>query len=86
MCLAIPGKLLSVAGEEPLQRIGKVSFGGIVKEVSLVCVPDAKVGEYVIVHVGLAISTVDEAEAERVLGYLREMGELAELEGLSNGL
>jgi hydrogenase expression/formation protein HypC len=81
MCLAIPGKLLSVMGEEPLQRVGKISFGGIVKEVNLACVPEAKVGDYVIVHVGLAISTVDEAEAERVLGYLREMGELAELGG-----
>jgi hydrogenase expression/formation protein HypC len=80
MCLAVPGKILSVSGDEPLQRLGRVSFGGVTKEVSLVCVPEAKVGDYVIVHVGLAISTVDEAEAERVFEYLREMGELAELE------
>jgi hydrogenase expression/formation protein HypC len=79
MCLAVPGKILSVAGEDPLQRLGRVSFGGIVKEVNLACVPEAKVGEYVIVHVGLAISTVDEEEAERTLEYFREMGELAEL-------
>jgi hydrogenase expression/formation protein HypC len=79
MCLAVPGKILSVAGEDPLQRVGRVSFGGIVKEVNLVCVPEAKVGDYVIVHVGLAISTVDEEEAERTLEYFRQMGELAEL-------
>jgi hydrogenase expression/formation protein HypC len=80
MCLAVPGKILSVAGEDPLQRSGRVSFGGIVKEVNLSCVPEAKIGDYVIVHVGLAISTLDEEEAHRVLEYIREMGELAELE------
>jgi hydrogenase expression/formation protein HypC len=79
MCLAVPGKLLSVAGEDPLQRLGRVSFGGIVKEVSLACVPEAKVGDYVIVHVGLAINTLDEEEAQRVFEYLRQMGELDEL-------
>lgn len=71
---------MSVAGEDPLQRLGRVSFGGIVKEVNLACVPEAKVGDYVIVHVGLAISTVDPDEAERTLEYFREMGELAELD------
>src|SRR6187200_1197483 len=80
MCLAVPGKILSVAGEDPLQRTGRVSFGGIVKEVNLACVPEAKVGDYVIVHVGLALSTVDPEEALRTLEYFREMGELGELE------
>lgn len=80
MCLAVPGKILSVAGEDPLQRIGRVSFGGITKEVNLAFVPEANVGDYVVVHVGLAISTVDQEEAERTLEYFREMGELAELE------
>jgi hydrogenase expression/formation protein HypC len=80
MCLAVPGKILSVAGEDPLQRIGRVSFGGITKEVNLAFVPEAKVGDYVVVHVGLAISTVDEEEAERTLEYFRELGELMELE------
>src|SRR5690349_7829295 len=79
MCLAVPGKILSVAGEDALQRTGRVSFGGIVKEVNLAFVPEATVGDYVVVHVGLAISTVDEEEAERTLQYFREMGELAEL-------
>src|SRR6188472_1834683 len=80
MCLAVPGKILSIVGEDPLQRAGRISFGGIVKEVNLAFVPEAKVGDYVVVHVGLAISTVDEEEAERTLQYFREMGELAELE------
>jgi hydrogenase expression/formation protein HypC len=56
-----------------------VSFGGIVKEVNLAYVPEAQVGDYVIVHVGFAISKLDEAEAQKVFEYLREMGELEEL-------
>lgn len=80
MCLAVPGKVLSVSGDDPLLRAGRVSFGGIVKEVNLACVPEAKVGDYVIVHVGLAISTLDEAEAQRVFDYLRQMEELSELD------
>jgi hydrogenase expression/formation protein HypC len=61
-------------------RTGRVSFGGIVKEVSLAYTPDAGVGDYVIVHVGFAISTLDQTEAHRVFDYLREMGELRELQ------
>ena len=80
MCLAIPGKILSIAGDDPLLRTGRVSFGGLVKEVNLAYTPEAGVGDYVIVHVGFAISTVDEAEAHRVFDYLREMDELAELQ------
>ena len=79
MCLAIPGKILSIAGDEPLQRSGRVSFGGVVKEVNLAYVPDAAIGDYVIVHVGFALSKVDEAEAQQVFEYLRQMGELEEL-------
>ncbi len=78
MCLAIPGKILSIAGEE-VARLGRVDFGGIVREVNLCYVPDAKIGDYVIVHVGFAISVVDEEEAARVFEYLKEMGELGEL-------
>ena len=73
MCLAVPGKLLSITGEDPLARAGKVSFGGILKEVNLTCVPEAKVGDYVIVHAGLAISVLDEEEAARTLQYLQEI-------------
>jgi hydrogenase expression/formation protein HypC len=80
MCLAIPGKIQSISGEDPLLRSGKVDFGGILKEVSLVYVPEAQVGDYVIVHVGFALSRVDEAEAKQVFEYLRQMEELSELE------
>ena len=79
MCLAIPGRILSITGDDPLMRTGRVSFGGIVKEVSLAYTPEAGVGDYVIVHVGFAISTLDQTEARRVFEYLREMGELKEL-------
>jgi hydrogenase expression/formation protein HypC len=79
MCLAIPGKVTSIAGEDPLTRIGKVDFGGILKEASLAYVPEVKIGDYVIVHVGFAIGQVDEDEAKKVFEYLREMEELAEI-------
>ena len=78
MCLAVPGKLLSIAGDDPLTRTGKVSFGGILKAVNLTCVPEAKIGDYVIVHAGLAISVLDEEEAARTLEYLREIQEINE--------
>jgi hydrogenase expression/formation protein HypC len=80
MCLAVPGKILSVAGDDPIERTGRVSFGGIVKEVSLAYTPEAVPGNYVIVHVGFALNVLDETEANKVFDYLRQMGELAELE------
>jgi len=80
MCLAVPGKIISITGSDSLLRCGRVNFGGIVKEVNLGYVPEAKVGDYVIVHVGFAISTVDQEEAEQVFEYLRQMGDLDELE------
>lgn len=80
MCLALPGRLLSTEGEDPLLRTGRVSFGGVVKEVNLAYLPEAAVGDYVIVHVGFAISRVDEAEARRVFDYVREMEGLEEVE------
>ena len=79
MCLAIPGKIVSVRGEDPLERMGKIDFGGILKEASLAYVPEANVGDYVIVHVGFALSRVDEAEARKVFEYLKQMEELGEL-------
>ena len=80
MCLGVPGKVVSIR-EDPLgMTMGKVSFGGITKEVCLAYVPEVRVGEYVIVHVGFAISKVDEDEAREVFRILEEMGELAELE------
>ena len=80
MCLAVPGKIESIQGDDPLARNGKVNFGGILKEVSLAYVPEAKIGDYVIVHAGFAISQVDEDEAMKVFEYLKEIGELHELE------
>jgi hydrogenase expression/formation protein HypC len=82
MCLAVPGKIISVSGED-LARQARVDFGGVLKEVNLAYVPEAKVGEYVLVHVGFAISVVDEEEAGKVFGYLKEMDELGELAELS---
>ncbi|HET9824775.1 MAG TPA: HypC/HybG/HupF family hydrogenase formation chaperone [Chitinophagaceae bacterium] len=82
MCLAIPGKILSItnaAGDE-IFRQGKVSFGGIVKDVNLSMVPGAVIGDYVLVHVGVAISKIDEEEAQKTFEYLHEMGETGELE------
>lgn len=79
MCLAIPGKIVSINNTESLTRMGKVDFGGILKEVSLAYVPDAKEGDYVIVHVGFAISRVEETEARKVFEYLKEMDELDEI-------
>jgi hydrogenase expression/formation protein HypC len=79
MCLAIPGKIERISGEEPLTRMGRINFGGIVKEASLAYVPEAEVGDYVIVHVGFALSRVDEVEAQKIFEYLKQMDELAEL-------
>lgn len=78
MCLAVPGKIISIQGDD-LNRMGRVSFSGVVKEVSLAYVPDAEIGDYVIVHVGFALSKVDAEEAQRVFRYLEEMGDLEEL-------
>jgi hydrogenase expression/formation protein HypC len=80
MCLAVPGKILSVVGEDPLERMARVSFGGIVKEVNLAFTPEAVPGNYVIVHVGFALNILDEAEANQVFDYLRQMDELGELQ------
>jgi len=79
MCLAIPGKIESVSGDDPLTRMGKVNFGGILKDACLAYVPEAEVGDYVIVHVGFALSRLDEDEAQKVFEYLGQMEELGEL-------
>ena len=81
MCLAIPGKIESITGSDAdvIHKKGKVNFGGILKEVSLAYVPQAKVGDYVIVHVGFALSIVDQEEAMKVFDYLKQMEVLEEL-------
>ncbi|MCB0622257.1 MAG: HypC/HybG/HupF family hydrogenase formation chaperone [Saprospiraceae bacterium] len=81
MCLAIPGKILQIETQlDETFRSARVSFGGIVKEVNLSMVPEAREGDYVLVHVGVAISVVDQAEAEKTFEYLRQIGEVDELE------
>jgi hydrogenase expression/formation protein HypC len=85
MCLAIPGKLLAITAQlDETFRTGKVSFGGIQKEVNLYMVPEAKVGDYVLVHVGVAINVVDEEEAKQTFQFLKDMGEVEELETPNN--
>lgn len=87
MCLAIPGKIKSIETRyDGLVRVAKVSFGGISKEASLEMLPDAKVDDYVLVHVGVAISKVDEEEALKTFRYLEEIGELGELEDVDEYL
>lgn len=82
MCLSIPGKLIEITKElDDIFRVGRVSFDGIVKEVSLTLVPEAKVGDYVMVHVGAAISLIDEAEAKKTFDLLKQLGELHDIEG-----
>jgi hydrogenase expression/formation protein HypC len=80
MCLAIPGKIIEITAQlDEVFRTARVSFGGIRKEINLCMVPDAQVGDYVLVHVGVAIGKVDEEEALKVFNYLKAMGEVEEL-------
>ncbi|MGA7676184.1 MAG: HypC/HybG/HupF family hydrogenase formation chaperone [Rhizomicrobium sp.] len=74
MCLAIPGQVLSISGDDPIMRAGRVDFGGVAKEINFAFVPEVRVGDYVLVHVGFALSIIDEAEAERVFDELRNIG------------
>jgi len=82
MCLAVPGKLLSIDGEDPAFRTGRVDFCGIKKNVNLAFTPDAVPGDFLLVHVGFALTRVDEEEAHRTYQYLAQIGALAE-EGLT---
>ncbi len=78
MCLAVPGLILSLSGDDPLTRVGRVDFGGLVKEINLAYVPEARVGDHVLVHVGFAITVIDEGEASRVFEHLRQIEELTD--------
>ncbi len=81
MCLSIPGKLIEITAQlDEIFRVGRVSFDGVVKEVSLTLVPEAKVNDYVMVHVGAAISIVDEEEAKITFDLLKQLGELHDLD------
>jgi hydrogenase expression/formation protein HypC len=81
MCLSIPGKLIEISSQlDEVFRVGKVSFDGIIKEVSLTLVPEADIGDYVMVHVGAAISTIDEKEAKKTFDLLKQLNELHDLD------
>jgi len=75
MCLAVPGKILSIEGSDPLLLNGKVDFGGIIKQINLAYAPEAKIGDYVLVHAGFAISVIDEEQAGEVFEFLKKMDE-----------
>ncbi len=79
MCLAIPGKLIELYQRDELP-MGKAEFGGITKEVCLVYTPEAQVGQYVLVHVGFALSQIDEAEANGIFSYLEQIDEALAVE------
>ena len=78
MCLAIPGKIEHIEGRDPLSKKGKVNFGGILKEVSLAYVPEAVIGDYVIVHVGFALNRISPEEAQKTLELFARAGMLGE--------
>ena len=87
MCLAIPGKVISIEpGSDEIFRMGIVSFDGINRQVNLAMVPEVKVNDYVLVHVGVAIQTLDEEEAMKTLEYLKEIDELNEELGMGSDL
>lgn len=73
MCLAVPGRVLSIAGDDPLTRMGRVDFGGVVREVNLAFVPEVVVGDHVLVHVGFAITVLDEEAAAATLAELARL-------------
>lgn len=83
MCLAIPGKVIEIGHREDEMIMGRVSFEGLEKEVCLSYVPDVKIGDYVIVHVGFALNKIDDDEALRVFDYLEQMGETEEIKSKS---
>ena len=78
MCLAIPGRVLSISGHEPIVRLGRVDFGGVIKEINLAFVPEAGIGDYVVVHVGCALAKIDPEEARRTFALLGEAAAAAD--------
>lgn len=79
MCLAVPAKVIALSPGDPLTRTGRVDFGGVIKEINLAFTPEAEVGDHVLVHVGFAISVLNEAEAKKVLAELAALDELEEV-------
>ncbi len=81
MCLGVPGKVVAIQENELGMTLGRVSFGGIIKDVSLAYLPDVRLGDYVVVHVGFALSRVDEEAAKEIFAFLQSNSELSEMEG-----
>lgn len=79
MCLAIPGKIVEILDEDSFLKEARVQFGGITKKISLAYTPEAQVGEYIIAHVGFAISKIEEEEANKTIDYLEQLRETKEL-------
>jgi hydrogenase expression/formation protein HypC len=73
MCLAVPGKIISITDDEPLTRTGQIDFGGLVKRVNLAFVPEAKIGDYAVVHAGVAISLINQEEADKIFEYIAQL-------------
>ena len=84
MCLAVPGEITGINGDEPMMRTARVSFGGVAREINLAFVPEAIVGDFVLVHAGFAISVIDEAEATQVFEYLQQIDDAAQGEGAAD--
>jgi len=80
MCLAVPGKIVSIDESNPDLKMAKINFGGVLKEICIQWLPEVKIGEYVLAHVGFALNKIDEKDAEDTLKILREMGDLNEAE------
>jgi hydrogenase expression/formation protein HypC len=76
MCLAVPGKVISIDQSDPELKMAKVDFSGVIKDISVLWLPEVKVGDYILAHVGMALNTIDEEDAEETLRLLRELGEL----------
>lgn len=83
MCLGVPGCIEAITGDEPLTRMAKVGFSGVSREVSLAYVPEARVGDHVLVHVGFALQIIDEMEAQRILDEIGKIEELSQEESIA---
>jgi hydrogenase expression/formation protein HypC len=76
MCLAVPGKVVSIDESNPELKMAKVNFGGVIKDICIQWLPDVSVGEYVLAHVGFALNKIDEKDAEETIEILKQMGDL----------
>lgn len=80
MCLAVPGKIVSIDESNAELKMAKVNFGGVIKDICIQWLPDVKVGDYVLAHVGFALNKIDQKDAEETIEILKQMGDLGEME------